>query len=228
MSLLPQRKKSPEEIAKLRESLGVPGFSAEENETSAAGPVDTVVPTHHAAIVEHHPTAAPPAGPSARRDDFPARPSVREAPIAAPAPKAVRSLRKSEQSDVAEPHPSAPLESSKLPVHRHSDEEIAEIRRRQALAMMTSAAPNPKLIPAHPAVITPGYLLALAGASCFFSETFPLAATAGCAAASLLVAALIVVRRPISRHHAAFIAIIALLVIVFGALHYFPHLRHAT
>jgi K+-transporting ATPase A subunit len=44
----------------------------------------------------------------------------------------------------------------------------------------------------------------------------------------MLVAAFIGIRKPISRHHAAFIAVIALFVIIFGALHYFPHLRHAT
>jgi hypothetical protein len=119
-------------------------------------------------------------------------------------------------------------ESSKLPVHRHSDREIAELRRREALQMMTAAAPNPKLIPAHPALVAPGYALALAGAVCFFWEKFPLAATAGFSAAAFVIAAAIARLRPLSRHHAAFIAILALLVLVFGALHYFPHLRHAT
>jgi hypothetical protein len=36
MSLLPQRKKSPEEIAKLRESLGIPGISPEESTAATA------------------------------------------------------------------------------------------------------------------------------------------------------------------------------------------------
>ena len=55
-----------------------------------------------------------------------------------------------------------------------------------------------------------------------------MAATAGCSTAAMLLAAFIYLRRPISRHHAAFIAVIALFVIVFGALHFFPQLRHAT
>ena len=93
--------------------------------------------------------------------------------------------------------------------------------------MMTPAA-NPKLATAHPALLAPSYLLAAAGASCFFFPEFPMAATAGCSAAAMLLAAFIYLRRPISRHHAAFIAVIALFVIVFGALHFFPHLRHAT
>ena len=42
------------------------------------------------------------------------------------------------------------------------------------------------------------------------------------------VAAFIGARKPVSRHHAAFISVLSLFVLVFGALHYFPYLRHAT
>jgi hypothetical protein len=94
--------------------------------------------------------------------------------------------------------------------------------------MMGPHTPDPRLAVAHPVLIIPGYLLALTGGSYLFHYEFPLAATAGCGAAALLLAAFIFLRRPISRHHAAFIAMIALLVLVFGALHYFPQLRHAT
>jgi uncharacterized YccA/Bax inhibitor family protein len=45
---------------------------------------------------------------------------------------------------------------------------------------------------------------------------------------SLAVAAFIGFRKPMSRHHAAFISVLSLFVLVFGALHYFPSLRHAT
>ena len=77
-------------------------------------------------------------------------------------------------------------------------------------------------------MLAPGYILAIAGASCFYFYEFPMEATAACAAAALLIAGFIFLRRPISSPHAAFIAVIALFVIVFGALHYFPHLQHAT
>ena len=116
---------------------------------------------------------------------------------------------------------------SNLPHLRHSDREIAEIRRREALALM-NARPNPKLFPAHPALIIPGYLSAIAGAVGFYFYQFPIAATLAFATVSLVVATIIGIRKPISRHHAAFIAVMALFVLVFGALHYFPHLRHAT
>lgn len=192
MSPLPQRKKTPEELAKLRESLGIPA-GAESPEKPAA---------------TEEPKDPPPA------------PSPAE-------PKPVRSLRKSEQQPAPSPRKDA-RPGSRIPAHRHSDAELQEIRRQQALATMQSAAPDPKLMPARWFQVIPGYLLAIAGATCFIWREFPLAATAGCAVGALAVALAILMLRPLSRHHAAFIAMIALLVIVFGALHYFPQLRHAT
>ena len=243
MSLLPQRKKTPEEIAKLRESLGVPGAPEDTNDAPAA--VDTIIPAPHEAALVHpgpaasaDPTPSPVSrGPkpthSLKRSERTPQAPVEESTVLAEqvveqVPKLVRSLKKSEQGPVSQPDPTATSSlDSKIPFHRHSDKEIAEIRRREALAMM-QARPNPKLAVAHPALLAPGYVLAIAGASCFYFYEFPMEATAGCAAAALLVAGFIFLRRPISRHHAAFIAVIALFVIVFGALHYFPHLQHAT
>ena len=257
MSLLPQRKKSPEEIAKLRESLGVPGLSPGEEPLpipdaippAPAEPVETIIPAHHQATLVHAPETTPPApqpveiphGPKPvhslkRSERIPAlpaeEPSSEEHDASPPnsrthTPKPVRSLRKSEQMPVLTEHAAEPFPDSKLPFHRHSDQEISEIRRREALAMMQPVV-NPKLAAAHPALLVPGYLCAIAGSSCFFFYGVPLAATAGCAATALLLAAFVFLRRPISRHHAAFIAVIALFVVVFGALHYFPHLQHAT
>lgn len=248
MSLLPQRKKSPEELAKLRETLGIPGAAAETMETpEPAAPahradhVETLVPAiHEAAVVEdgdplHLQTepAAPVAGPKPvhsfkRSERLPA-------PTAAPAPtpaavshaaKPVRSLRKSEHLPPSAPHPESPPDS-RLPHLRHSDREIEEIRRREVLSMM-NAVPNPKLFPAHPAIIIPGYLFPPAAAAGIWFYQFPLAATAVFAILSLAIAGMILWSKPISRHHAAFIAALALFLIVFSALYYFPQLRHAT
>jgi hypothetical protein len=239
MSLLPQRKKSPEEIARLRESFGVPS-DADSPEIPTPPAAETLVSHIHQADVVHEsaPAAlAPMPGPkpthslkrSERQPTPPANPEP-ETPPAAPTtrlePKPVRSLKKSEQAPV-KPRPETD-ERGKIPYRRHSDEELQEIRRREALATLNTAPPDPKLFPAHPVMIAPGYLLAAAGAACFVFDNYPLAATAACAAAALLHAAAIVLRRPLSRHHAAFISILALFVIVFGALHYFPQLRHAT
>lgn len=233
MSPLPQRKKSSEEIARLRESLGIPGVSQHEPEP----PVDTIVPANHEATIiqGNFPAELPkPARQQVHsfkrseqipiKEETPARipaaaaPSVRE-------PKPVRSLRKSEQAP-APPQPEAPPDSP-LPHLRHSDKEIAEIRRREALALMNTQ-PNAKLFPAHPAIIIPGYLSAFAAAAGFYFYQFPIAATLALVMLALAVAAFIGISKPVSRHHAAFISVISLFDLVFGTLHYFPQLPHAT
>ena len=164
--------------------------------------------------------------------------------------KPVRSLKKSEM--LPAPAPLAPPPpDSKLPHQRHSDEELQFIRRQQALTQL-NPAPNPQLASAGIPVIVIGYLSALAGAApylallyqaCFPEEAGTAAITAPpciafillpgvipacCLAIALLVAAFIALKKPISRHHAAFIAVITLFVTVFDLLHYFPQLRHGT
>jgi len=259
MSLLPERKKSAEEIARLRETLGVPPAAAPEPSAAipqASAAADTLVPhVHQADLVHTSPPAAlsplPAAAAPGAKPVHSFKRSERDplsrhaaagpaAPVQAPSvsqaepppptdPKPIRSLRKSEQSPPARtPVRDDSAGDGRIPFRRHSDEELHEIRRREAIALLNIPPPDPRLLPAHPAAIAPGYVLAFSGASCFLFEDFPLAATAGCAAAALLVALAILLRRPISRHHSAFIFIIALFVIVFGALHYFPQLRHAT
>lgn len=222
MSLLPQRKKSADELAKLREDLGIPGQAPE-----AEAPAE--VPTGVA-------PAAPPSLPkqvhSLRKSEHAEAlphsiPPVSGAPSAAPPPKKVRSLRKSEQVPLpAQPPESAP--DSSLPIHRHSDDEIMRIRRQEMFAMQTAQPLNPKLIPAHLALVIPGYLFAIGGVVSFYFYEQPIAVTAACVAVSLLVAGFIFLKKPLSQHHAAFISVIAMLVIVFGALHYFPQLRHGS
>ena len=242
MSPLPKRKKSAGEIAKLRESLGVPAPSAEMDAMPAEAATDTLVDTGHEALLDRpapatplEPMPAPGGGPahslkrSERQALQSAPPAASEPPPPAPArnAKTVRSLRKSEQQPLpATSHPEPPPDS-KLPLYRHSADEIADLRRREVLSLM-QAAPNARLQPAHPALIIPGYLLVLAGAiGCWFYQ-FPPAATAAFAAAALGVAAFIKRRKPVSVHHAAFISVAALFLVIFSALHYFPLLRHAT
>jgi hypothetical protein len=272
---LPERKKSAAEIARLRESLGVPAASAGEGGGSAptpgdaAAPVDTIVPASHQATVVHTPETVPlspqpepdpgepakpvhslkrserrppPQNPPAQSGDGtggPGRFSGANPDSVSPQPrsmpdyprpgrsKPIRSLRKSEQAPPAAGSQPEPPPDSKLPHHRHSDKEIQEIRRREALALMNSA-PNPLLFPAHPALIIPGYVTALGAAVGFYFYEFHLLLTVALILASLGFAAYIFLKKPISRHHAAFIAVLSLFVLVFAALHYFPQLRHAT
>lgn len=200
MSPLPQRKKSAEEIARLRESLGVPGAVTEE-----APPA---------------PQAAPPEPVEVTK------PPVAEfAPPPAVEPKPVRSLRKAER-EAPSRRPESPPDS-RLPHQRHSVRELEEIRRREMLSLMNSA-PNPRLLPAHPALIIPGYLLPTGMGLALWFYQIPLPATMGAVVAALAIAAFLWLRKPVSRHHAAFIGVLSLFLLVFSALHYFPQLRHAT
>lgn len=272
MSFLPQRKKSAEEIAKLRESLGVPD-SPLPDEPPAAPPapervplpeptarqeVDTLVATRHAAEVVHETplpreTAAPLPVPrsfaprenhSLKRSEHVA-PAEEASPSPAKTPKQVRSLRRSEREPVSAPTPSSSPATSAIPNYRHSDEEIAEMRRREMLSMAAVPAPNPKFSAAHLGVVIPGYLLAAvvwlpladtlylslnagAGWSFLGQPAYPIAIPAAAALIALLIASFVFLKKPISRHHAAFITAITVFAMVFEALHYFPQLRHAT
>ncbi|RYD23927.1 MAG: hypothetical protein EOP88_02160 [Verrucomicrobiaceae bacterium] len=289
---LPQRKKSAEEIAKLRESLGIPGQPPDEGPP----PAETPIPEPEASVEKAEPVIEK----ILTRDDFPTEKDEPEAekeavttpsvpalkaetakvatpapvleplPVAdPPAPRVVRSLKRSERipvlpvedesSEPAAPRESGPIPGktvlpslqvprqarslkkseqgplehheapadSILPQHRHSDKELGEIRRREALAAVNTQAP-PKPMVAHLAVIIPGYIAAIAGGVCFHYYDLSIGVTATCVGIALLVAAFIFMKRPLSRHHAAFISVLTLFVIVFGALYYFPQLQHGT
>ena len=278
MSLLPQRKKSPEEIAKLREDLGIRAAHPEEDLSppsappaaphavqvidppplhADAPPADTQLTTPaHRPPKPIHSLRRPERETASAHDDFlPIRDDPAPAEHTSDAPvvltlKPVRSLKKSEQVPLPVPH-APPSPDTNLPFHRHSDQELQEIRRRAALTLLTPVA-NPKLVVAHTSLLIFGYFTALAGAlpyavmlyqayfpedlgasgtatpSLFDFAPLPITIPACCVATSLLVAGFITLKKPISRHHAAFIAVITLFVIVFDILHYFPQLRHGT
>ncbi|MES2922092.1 MAG: hypothetical protein V4819_11125 [Verrucomicrobiota bacterium] len=273
MSLLPQHKKSADEIAKLRESLGIVApppaveeVAAEIPVTAAASEPLTVEPASetmeipatakladiptanhlpHQPVDESHrlkevspfqPVEKVPVlaveenGPPPHSTHPPDAEPVHAAPTipAHHAPKIVRSLRKSEQVPLAPVH--SPAVDSKLPIHRHSDKELTEIRRHDSIATLAPWT-HPQALTANLALVVPGYLFAIAGAVCFYFydvEKHEMRITAACAAIALFFAAFIFFKKPLSRHHAAFIGVAALFVIVFGALYYFPQLRHGT
>jgi hypothetical protein len=229
MSLLPQRKKSPEELAKLRENLGIPDAGPKEPESTMAATTSPDRQVEEKATLQAEPPKQGqprPVHSLKRSERAPAPESPEQTPEVISQTKPVRSLRKSELQPSASALPESPPDS-KLPHHRHSDREIEEMRRREAFSMM-NAKPNMRLFPAHPGILIPGYLLPLAAAAGIWFYQLPIAATAGLALVSLLIAGHILISRPISRHHAAFIAMFAVFLIVFGALYYFPQLRHAT
>lgn len=286
---LPQRKKSAEEIAKLRESLGIPGQPPIKETSPAEAPPPEPVPEPEKAaekpesvaktesVTKPEPAlkedaALPAESASAPVEMLPATPTLEPFPaVEPPAPKIVRSLRRSERIpvlpvedeksekspalregsilpgktvlpalQVAKPVRSLrkseqipvtelpePSPDSKLPVHRHSDQELGEIRRQEAIAALSPQGP-PKPMVAHLAVVIPGYIAAIAGGICFHYYELSISVTGACVGIALLVAAFIFIKRPLSRHHAAFIAVMTLFVIVFGALYYFPQLQHGT
>ncbi len=251
---LPQRKKSADEIAKLRESFGIPGDPA--GNPAPAPAISGEPPPPAAQAIPHlEPELPPPTAPPAQapRELKPVRslrrseripvlpvgghgetltiekttlpPAIHLDAEPGPAPHQVRSLRKSEMEPLPAPH-EAPADS-KLPAHRHSGRELSDLRRRAALSHGPAAGP-PRPLAAHPFLALPGYIFAIGGAVCFYFYDLPIAYTGACAAIALLFAVFLFVRRPLSRHHAAFISAMALFVIVFGALHYFPNLSHGT
>lgn len=222
MSLLPQRKKSAEELNQLRDQIGIFPQQAAAAPTAAQAPVPAPAPSPEPSSVA---TSAPTPAPAEPASRIPAA-----APQAASAPKPVRSLRRSERDPSPSRRSASSSSFSAIPARRHNINELADMRRRQALAQLnTSKAPALFPFPAPRWVIVPGYLAALAGFACqYWQHEIPMTATASTAGVALLIALYILVRRPLSRHHAGFIAIITLLALTFAALHYFPYLRHAS
>lgn len=234
--MLPQRRKSAEEIAKLRESLGIPGETQEEAETAEDCVVDT-------------PAAESPSVSAKKEDEghtvestAQPKPSKAEEKPTAPA-RQVRSLRKSQQK---------PVEFSKvetkngIPVRRHDDRELMEMRRIQAAPPDTAITYMQQLAAPWPLVIL-GYLFPLIGAACgLFAAISPkmpepdlqygwlrnlsrapwlgkagFGALIACCVIGLLFAGWFFLKKPRSRHHAGFIVGIAILIIVFGIIHQF-------
>jgi hypothetical protein len=244
MTPLPQHKKSPGEIARLRKSLGVP-------EDAAMAPDDTDMATNNtgaepvdtdtAGNPQDSPLPLPVAdsyGPSTDNSQ-----PVMAAPVHHHRP--LQPLKRSGGVPAPFPAPSrmAVASDGELPLRRHSDGELAEARRRDALAVISQGAYQmPRA--AHPALLALGYVLAIGGAAApalldnisrmtgsftlggAFSGGYHLLSIGTLAA--LPVAAFIYFRKPLSHHHSAFIAIIAFIALVFASLHYFPLLRNAT
>ncbi len=220
MSLLPQHKKSAGEIAKLREILEIHDSSVAAETPAPDSPEPPAEkplapkPVHSLKRSERTPVVAAEA-------DVPL-------PVVIPEPrepKQVRSLRKSEQVPLSSVHQPAP--DSKLPIHRHSDQEIQQIRLHESLAALPPAT-HLLARKAHPVIVIPGYLFAIGAAVGYHFYDLQIVVTTGCVVIALLFAAFIYFKKPLSLHHAAFIAVVSLFVIVFGALYYFPQLRHGT
>jgi hypothetical protein len=251
MSRLPKQKKSPEEIAKLREELGAQGPLGTEQyqktpEVPAPIPVD-IAPlpvadpqlTPLTSSPPEYTTLLPSAPPPAKQVRSLKRSELATNPVPIPVPagqidpaathllatKIVKSLRKAERF---KPASSAPiLPDSIVPSQRHSEQEIAQLQRKQAFEERRNITPPPSFF-THLASILPGYLFAvIPPVITYFYELTPhfLCISLGL---SLACAVFLFLKKPISRHHAAFIAALVLLIGIFSALHFIPQLRHGT
>lgn len=263
MSELPQQRKSPEEIARLRRHMGV---LPEESTDAAASPTEPSRPQYQQPVATLDPTSdtvmepslgvlpVPPMqspvahGPkpvhSLKKSEqipgasfhvempVPEQPAIHLDPEvpAQRAPKQVHSLKKSEQGPVyAQPLTDTPA-SSKLPHHRHTDEELQRLRRQQTIeSNLHQPAADKRFKHIHSAIPAVAYIVALAGLAWIkWPFEFPLAACLACETVAIAVGILALVKYPLSRHHGAFLIVIPSIILIFSILHYFPHLKYGT
>ena len=244
MSPLPQRKKSPEELASLRESLGIPPDSPASpppdpgnpaTPPNSDSPPDTSEPT--TPKFAPSPEAAPTTSSSPHADSPPA------APEKPPTPLAPQSLRKSNGLIVDRPKgQTSRSDANAIPTRRRTDQELKEIRRAALISPNPTTVVTRKL--AHPITLFAIYCIALSGivigfagvavgqaspidlpypwlrdwvkSATFIHQLFAIFATT--AAIMLLCAAWLAIFRPISRHHAGFLFLIAILTLAFSAV----------
>ncbi|MCF7667336.1 MAG: hypothetical protein K9M60_00975 [Akkermansiaceae bacterium] len=231
MSLLPQRKKSAEEIAELRGNLGIPA-QRPADETAAfadAAPLPRIdayafdlkkieSPVEDFSFV---PTLA--IDPSIDKEPAvetvsmpPSEPVVAKLAVQEPKPE-----------PIAAPMPMSAESDGKIPSRKHSPGEIDRLRRQGAIAQVEQVY-DPRLQIAHPLLVALGYIPVSIGVSIAWFYDQPIIVTAPFVVISMLVALYVLLRKPISRHHAGFIFAICFLAIAFGILHYFPQLQHAA
>jgi hypothetical protein len=229
MSLLPQRKKSAEEIADLRGSLGIP-IQNPAAETAAFADV-APLPTIDAFDLKkvESPIEDFSFVPNLAVDPSVDKPAAFEASLApAPAPVAAKFVVEEPATvPVAANVPVVADSDGKIPNRKRSTGEIERLRRQIAFAQVEQIN-TPSLEKAHPSLVALGYISVLIGVSITWFYDQPILVTAPFVGLSMLAALYILIRKPISRHHAGFIFAICFLAIAFGILHYFPQLQHAA
>ncbi|MCP5535468.1 MAG: hypothetical protein H7A51_04440 [Akkermansiaceae bacterium] len=106
---------------------------------------------------------------------------------------------------------------TEIPDHKHTGNDLEEMRRRNAFAVRPPVQ-HIKNQAVNPLLLGLAYILCLSGAGLAIGALYLPAIT--CAALSLLFTLFIFWKKPRSRHHAAIMAIISLLVLVFGTVYY--------
>ncbi|MGJ8632368.1 MAG: hypothetical protein ACSHX7_00455 [Luteolibacter sp.] len=241
--MIPKKKKSAEELAALRENLGIPEVPPPAAPSSATArptplPLEITAP-------EPIPAPAPqekkeiPSAPAPVLDpihpDQPPEMELREPLVhldipAAPAPSrdyASHSLRKHEPKLAP-----APVVTNKttLPDRRHDADDIARMRKADTISHISGEAPDPaahlRSMTAHPVLLAIAYLPALASGFLAWRNFHYITPLALLILASILAAYIFKTKKR-SRHHSAFLLIIILMTLAFGGLHYAPLFQNA-
>ncbi len=187
--MIPTQKKTPEELAALREGHG---FFQPPNSAP--------------------PTPQPPPAPAPQQP--------REIK---PKKRRIHSLRKIELPLAAA---SQVQNKTSIPQPRHDIADVAEARRRAAIAEYSTATGDPaahlKKLTAHPILLVFAYLPAFiaiytAWNTYYFITPISLIFVSG------LLTAYIFWTKKRSRHHAAILLIILVMTLVFGGIHYAPY-----
>jgi hypothetical protein len=116
---------------------------------------------------------------------------------------------------------------AKIPERKRDKAELQEMRARNAFAVKPPVA-QLQAQAVNRLVLGIFYLICLTGAGLVIKSYYPhgiemepvFISGMACAAVGLLVSLWIFWKKPRSRHHAAFMAIISLLVLVFGTVYY--------
>jgi len=231
MSLLPQRKKSTEEIAELRGNLGIPAQSPAD-ETAAfadAAPLPKIDADAFDLKKVESPIEDFSFVPTLAIDSsIDKEPAVETVPMPPSEPVVAKlAVQEPKLEPIAPPMPMSADTDGKIPNRKHSTSEIESLRRQIAFTQVESVY-DPRLQKAHPFLVALGYIPVLIGASIAWFYDQPIILTAPFVGFSMVVALYVLLRKPISRHHAGFIFAICFLAIAFGILHYFPQLQHAA
>ncbi len=116
---------------------------------------------------------------------------------------------------------------AKIPERKRDKAELQEMRSRNAFAVRPPVE-QLQAQAVHRFVLVFFYLICLTGAGLVIKSYYPYGIEMGpvfisgmaCAAVGLLISLWIFWKKPRSRHHAALMAIISLLVLVFGTVYY--------
>ncbi|WP_411827995.1 hypothetical protein [Luteolibacter sp. AS25] len=239
--MIPDKKKTPEEIAALREELGIPDemprppLSASRplpahSETSSPAELPRPAPIQPAPVTPPEPDPRELLPKTELRDPVvhlgvPAAPTSEDAYKPAPV---YHSLRKHELPLAPAPETTHKTE---LPTQRHDPRSIAQIRKREELGKLNQPSIDPvaqlRKITAHPVLLGGTYLLSLIPSLLAYRGVHfitPLCLLALCSALALYI----FLKKKRSRHHAAILAIIILMTLAFGGLHYAPLFNYGS